>query len=81
MSFKVVVNLSAKEKQRKTEEAIKWLQEQGQWPDTETIHKTLLEAQHLLNELQYELDKAGHNNTVLSKLAANAQEQLNTIKI
>ena len=81
MSVHVVVNLTSKEKARKTAEAKKWLQEQGELPDTESIHKTLLETQRLLNELQYELDKAGHNNTVLSKLAAHTQEQLNTIKI
>lgn len=78
MGFEFKEKLTGKEKERRAKEYTEWLQLNGYMPDHS---KQVLEVQHLLNELQYELDKAGHSNTALSKLAANAQEQLSHIKL
>jgi len=85
MGFKVVEVLSPNEKKRRAKEWIEWLvnekfiqQEQAVSEDT---RNALLNVQRLLNELQNELDKAGQNNSAMSKLTANTQEILNNIKL
>ena len=77
MGFQIITKLSSREKTKKDEDARAWLQERGELPDP----NALLEARRLLNELQQELAMQGHTNTAMSKLAANAQEQLNKIKL
>ena len=81
MSIHVVQNLSVKEKQRKTEEAIKWLTEQGHMPDLKTISTTLLEARSLLQILSNDLHKQEQDSKATSKLAIRIEELLNTIQI
>lgn len=85
MGFKVVEVLSPNEKRRRAKEWIEWLinekfiqEEQVVNPDT---RNALLNVQRLLNELQQELDKAGQNNSAMSKLTANTQDILNNIKL
>ena len=77
MGFQIITKLSSREKTKKDEDSRAWLQERGELPDP----NALLEARRLLNELQQELAMQGHTNTAMSKLAANAQEQLNKIKL
>ena len=77
MSFEFKEKLSPNEKTRRAKEYTEWLTKEGFLPDHSLA---LLEAQHLLNELQNELDLAGHSNTPMSKLATNIQEKLTTIK-
>ena len=85
MGFKFVEVLSPNEKKKRAKEWTEWLIEekfitQDQLVSEET-RKSLLEAQRLLNELQNELDKAGQNNSAMSKLTANTQEILNNMKL
>jgi hypothetical protein len=77
MGFEFKEKLSPNEKTRRAKEYTEWLIKEGFLPDHSLA---LLEAQHLLNELQNELDKTGHSNTAMSKLAAHTQEILTTIK-
>ena len=79
MGIQFEEQLSPKEKDKRALKYKTWLQENGYLDDT--AHKTLLEAQGLLNELQYELDKTEGTNEAMSKLAAHTQELLTSIKI
>jgi hypothetical protein len=85
MGFKVVEVLSPNEKRRRAKEWTEWLIEEkfitADQLVSEESRNALLEAKRLLNELQQELDKAGQNNSAMSKLAANTQEILNNIKL
>lgn len=81
MGFQVITNLTVKEKQKKTEEAIKWLTEQGHMPDLKTISNTLLEARSLLQTLNNGLHQQTQNELDTVKLAARIEELLNTIRI
>ena len=78
MGFEFREKLTPGEKRRRAAEYTKWLQENGFLPD---YSNSLLEAQRLLHELQQELDKEGQTNSAMSKLAANAQEKLTSIKL
>lgn len=80
MSIQVVTNLTSRERARKTEEAKKWLQEQGEMPDTETIHKTLLEAHSLTQELMNNLLSHQQDEAAAVKLAQHIQELMQSIK-
>jgi len=80
MGFQIIQKLSSKEKARKCEECLQFLQEEGQMPDLATIRKTLLEAyvltQMLANDLHHQEEKA----LAASKLASHIEELVNTIK-
>lgn len=81
MSIQVVTKLTSREKARKSEEAKKWLQEQGELPDTETLHKTLLEAHSLTQELMNGLIHHKQDTEATVKLATHIQELIQKIKI
>jgi hypothetical protein len=81
MSIQVITKLNSRERARKTEEAKKWLQEQGEIPDTETLHKTLLEAHSLTQELMNNLLSHQRDEQATVKLATHIQELIQKIKI
>lgn len=80
MGFEVVKILSAKQKEKKTEESLQWLQEQGVLPDLQLINSTLTEARTVIQILQEGLHMAGQINTDTSKLTARIDSLLQTIK-
>lgn len=81
MSFQVVTNLSKGDKARKTKEAKAWLISQGEMPDTETLHKTLLEARSLTQMLANDLHQQEEKSLAASKLASHIEELIQTIKL
>jgi hypothetical protein len=80
MSIQVVTKLTSKEKARKTEEAKKWLQEQGELPDLNALRNCLIEARSLTQSLANDLHEQEQNALAASKLATHIEELIHTIK-
>lgn len=80
MSIQVVTKLSGREKIKKTEEAKKWLQEQGELPDLQLLRQTLLEAHSLTQSLMHDLHQQEEKNLAASKLAGHIEALIQTIK-
>jgi len=80
MSFKIVENLTPKEKERRRQEYTKWLEEHGYLPGSEDVRKALLHVHSLTQELLKDLQRLNHDTQAALKLATNIQEILNTIK-
>jgi len=81
MSFKVIHNLSVKEKMRKTQESIAWLKEQNVWPDLDGINNTLLEVKNLLHRIDKTAYQEAQLHTEISKLSNHIKDLIETIKI
>jgi len=81
MSFKVIHNLSAKEKMRKTQESIEWLKSQNAWPDLDGINNTLLEVKNLLHRIDKTAYQEAQLHTEISKLSNHIKDLIETIKI
>ena len=80
MSFQVITNLTPKEKARKSEEAKKWLQEQGELPDLNQLRNILIEARSLTQSLTNGLHEQEQNGLAAAKLAAHIEELIQTIQ-
>jgi len=80
MSIQVVTNLNSRERARKTEEAKKWLQEQGELPDLNALRNILIEARSLTQSLTNGLHEQEQNGLAASKLAAHIEELIQTIQ-
>jgi len=80
MSIQVVTKLTSREKARKSEEAKKWLQEQGELPDLQLLRQTLLEAHSLTQLLINDLHQQEEKSAAASKLASHIEELIQTIK-
>ena len=89
MSFKIVENLTPKEKARRAQEYSSWLHDNNfmykepQPPYEEEIeesNKPLLQARSLTQELIKDLQSINHDTQAALKLATNIEEILNTIK-
>lgn len=81
MGFEIIQKLTVKEKQRKTEEAKKWLLEQGELPDLETIRNTLLEAHSLTKAFESDAIEHAQNAVAIKKLSGHIEELIKHIKI
>ena len=79
MSIKVIQNLSVKERQRKTEEAKKWLQEQGELPDMDLVRRTVFETYSLSQILIKTLHEHEGLSAVAVKLAGQMESLLNSL--
>jgi hypothetical protein len=80
MSFKIVENLTPKEKTRRAQEYSTWLEENGYLPQSEDVRKALLHVHSLTQELIRDLQRLKHDTEAALKLATNIEEILNTIK-
>ncbi len=80
MSFKVIHNLTPKEKERRRQEYTKWLEEHSYLPQSEDVRKALLHVHSLTQELIRDLQRLKHDTQAALKLATNIEEILNTIK-
>jgi hypothetical protein len=82
MSFKIVENLTPKEKERRRQEYTAWLHDNNFMYKQleEESDKPLLQARSLTQELIRDLQSINLDTQAALKLAANIQEILNTIK-
>lgn len=82
MSFKIVENLTPKEKARRAKEYTAWLEDNGYGnaqPEGD-IHKSLLQAHSLTQELIRDLQRLAHDAEAALKLATNIEAILKSIK-
>ena len=79
MSIQVIQNLNHKEKARKTNEAIKWLTEQGNLPDLESIKRLTIEAHSRAQMLANGLSQNEDYAAIASALLTYTERILNTL--
>ena len=80
MGFQIEHKLSSKQKTKKCEECIQFLQEEGKMPNLETIRQTVLETYSLSQILIKTLHEQEGLSAVAVKLSSQMEKLLASIK-
>ncbi len=80
MGFIIEHKLSSKQKAKKCEECLEFLQAEGKLPDLNALRNTLIEARSLTHSLTNDLHEQEQNAQAASKLATHIEELIQSIK-